>query len=312
MRKGIYFSIITCLLLVASPARATIQAALETPSDTQKVSGKALVSGWAYSTNPGTSVTVELLVNGDPTGVVIPCCGPRADVNPVPSGFGLLLNYGNFVPDTLQSIGVRIIAQNEETKTIINNVQVVKPGARSLDSPSTLFSFLSQLTPAEGRAVVDGDELIIAPVTVTDKDTGEIRKSTLRLLWTSNTQSFGIVSAASGTSFDNVQGIFNASCAIAQCHDHTTIAGGLDLSEGRAFRRTIGVRSDQDPQDRFEVNPGNAFVSYLYQKIIEGGDNIAGARMPPGCTEHPPACLLPQQIQVIENWINEGAPPPQE
>lgn len=311
MRKGIYWLIIPYLLLIAAPVRATIQASLETPSDTQKVSGKDLVSGWGYSTLPDTSVTVELLINGEPTGIVIPCCGPRGDVSPVPSGFGLLLNYGNFDPAKLQSIGVRITAPSEAPVTIINNVQVVKPGARGSDPSSALFSFLEQLTPAEGRAVVDGDELIIAPVTVTDKDTGEIRKSTLRLLWTSNTQSFGIVSAASSTSFDGVQTIFNSSCATEACHDHKTIAGGLDLSAGRAFRRLMAVKGDQDPGDRFRVNPGKASDSYLYQKIIEGGD-IAGVRMPPGCTDHPPACLLPQQIQIIENWISEGAPPSQQ
>lgn len=311
MRKGISWFIIIYVLLSAAPARAIINANLETPSNGQQVSGKQLVSGWGYSTLPDTAVSVELLINGDPTGIIVPCCGPRADVSATPSGFGLLLNYGNFDPATLQSIGVKITAPSEAPVTLISNVQLVKPGARSSDSPPTLFSFLEQLTPAGGRGVIDGDEVILAPVSVTDSGTGEARLATVRLLWTSNTQSFGIVAAASGTSFAGVQEIFTNSCAIAQCHDRTTVAGGLDLSEGRAYRRTVGVRGDQDPKDRFRVNPGKASESYLYQKIVAGGD-IAEARMPPGCSGNPNACLSAQQIQLIENWINEGAPPPQE
>ena len=313
MRKEISWFAIIYVLLSAAPARATIQAVLETPSNGQQVSGKQLVSGWGYSTLPDTAVTVELLINGDLTGIIIPCCGPRADVSATPSGFGLLLNYGNFDPATLQSIGVKITAPgapSEAPVTLISNVQLVKPGARSSDSPPTLFSFLEQLTPAGGRGVIDGDEVILAPVSVIDSGTGEARLATVRLLWTSNTQSFGIVAAASGTSFAGVQEIFNNSCATTQCHDRTTVAGGLDLSEGRAYRRTVGVRGEQDPKDRFRVNPGKVSDSYLYQKIIAGGD-IAEARMPPGCSGNPNACLSAQQIQLIENWINEGAPPPQ-
>ncbi len=318
MRKQVVLVSIAGFLLIASSALAEIDAALETPYDGQAVSGKAVVSGWAFSTT-GAPVTINLLINGTPAGVVIPCCGPRADVQaqnpgaPPNSGFGLLLNYGVFDPATLTSIGVQISAPGETTPQTINyQVTVAKPGARSLDADPTLFSFLQQLSASGARAALDGEELIVAPVTVTDSDAGGTRKSTLRLLWKSNTQTFGITAAASGTSFDGVQAIFNNSCAIAQCHDHTSAAGTLDLSEGRAFRRTVAVRSDQDPEERFRVSPGKAAESYLYQKIIAGGSNIAEARMPPSCApDHPSACLSDLEIQIIGNWINEGAPPPQ-
>jgi hypothetical protein len=318
MKKWILLLSITGLLLIASSVLAEIKAALETPDEAQIVSGKTVASGWTFSTN-NVPVTVNLLVNGTLTDVVIPCCGPRADVQarnpgaPLNSGFGLLLNYGVFDPTTLNSIGVQITAPGEMPMTINHAVMVVKPGARSSDADPTLFSFLQQLGASGARAALDGEELIVAPVTVTDSGAGGTRKSTLRLLWKSNTQTFGITAAASGTSFDGVQVIFNNSCATAQCHDHTSAAGTLDLSEERAFRRTVAVRSDIDPEERFRVNPGKASESYLYQKIIAGGSNIAGTIMPPSCApDHPSVCLSDLEVQTIVAWINEGAPPPQQ
>ena len=64
---------------------AEIRAALETPDDGQDVSGKSVVSGWAFSTT-NNPVTVTLRINGTNTDVVIPCCGPRADVQAGNSG----------------------------------------------------------------------------------------------------------------------------------------------------------------------------------------------------------------------------------
>jgi hypothetical protein len=321
MRKDVFCAVIVGFLLLASPVLAEIQAELETPDIGQEVSGKSLISGWAYSTlDPNAAITVTLRINGTDTSDTIPCCTPRLDVQtanpgaPLNTGFGRLQNYGIFNPATLSSIGVRIAIQGEPQPRIIDHqVIVVKPGTRSSDVDPTLFSFLQQLSASGARAALDGEELIVAPVTVTDSGAGGTRKSTLRLLWKSNTQTFGITAAASGTSFDGVQAIFNNSCATAQCHDHTSAAGTLDLSEGRAFRRTVAVRSDLDPEERFRVNPGKASESYLYQKIIAGGSNIAGTIMPPSCApDHPSACLSDLEVQTIVAWINEGAPPPQQ
>src|SRR5262245_26238904 len=318
MRKETFCLILVSLLLLASPALAEIHAELETPDLGQVVSGKAVISGWAYSDlNPSAAVTVTLRVNGVDTSDTIPYGTSRLDVQtahpgaPLNTGFGRLQNYGLFSKD-LTSVGVNITIQGEPQPLVIDHqVTLIKPGARSSDADPTLFSFLEQLSPVEARTAVDGEEVIIAPGTVIDSGTGGTRKSTLRLLWTSNTQTFGIVAAASGTSFDGVQTIFNNKCATAQCHDHTTAVGELDLSVGRAYRRTVAFRSGLDPEERLRVNPGKSSESYLYQKIIEGGGNITGDRMPPACPGTPSACLSPDEIQTIANWINEGAPPPQ-
>jgi hypothetical protein len=63
----------------------------------------------------------------------------------------------------------------------------------------------------------------------------------------------------------------------------------------------VPVRSIED-LSHLRVNPGKTTESYLYQKIIPGG-TITGSPMPPA------APLSADQINIIANWINEGAPP---
>lgn len=320
MQKKMLYPLIVGFLLLTSPARAQIKAALETPFDGQDVSGKAVVSGWAFSTlDPNAQVNVRLLANGVDAGVVVPCCGPRADVQaqnpgaPLNSSFGILLNYGLFDPTILTSVGVQITAPNETPVTINNAVKLAKPGARSTDPTPALFSFLDELNISGVRTAPDETDILVTPVEVTDQDAGGTRQATLRLRWATNAQAFGIVAAASGTSFDdNIQPIFTTRCATALCHDNVTREAGLDLSAGKGSRRTIAVRSSLDTEERFRVNPGKAIDSYLYQKIIPGGAITQGTIMPPACANTPSSCLSGGEIQAITNWINEGAPPTQQ
>lgn len=302
----------TCLL-VAPPARAVIQVGLEDPQDT--ASGIDVVRGFAFIPGGG-AVTVKLRVNGETTEVEIPCCGPRQDVvnafgagTPLNSGFGLLQNYGNFPPGVL-SIGVEVSAPGETPVTIDRSILVTKPGARS-GEPSALFSFLSDLNIDNASVAIDdvAGEIIVAPVAAVDGGAGGTRQATIRLGWSPSTQRFGIVSAASDTSFAAVQSIFNARCALPTCHvgGGTTLPGALDLSEGNAFRNLVPIRSLEDGT-RFRINPGDDEASYLYQKIIEDGD-ITGSRMPLSCAGD--SCLSDEEIEIIENWINNGGAPPQ-
>lgn len=336
MRKAVFCSVIVGFLLLTTPVFAAIQAALDTPDDGQEVDGKSLISGWTYSDlDPNAAITVTLRINGTDTSDTIPCCVSRLDVQtahpgaPPNTGFGRLQNYGIFNPATLTSIGVKITIQGEPQPRIIDHqVIVVKPGARSSDADPTLFSFLSQLSINGAKGVFDGEELIMTPVTVTDSGTGGTRKATLRLLWAANTQTFGVIKAASSTSFDDsVQAIFTAKCATSGCHqgapkgtpacpppDNTTLAQELDLSQGKtpgkAFTKLVPAKSHEDPT-RLLVNPGKSSASYLYQKIISGG-MIAGTRMPPACANNSGECLSADETQVIASWIDEGAPPPQQ
>ena len=320
MRRGFLWGVVSVLLSVTSPVMAEIVAILENPGNGQSVSGITAISGWAFARN-GQPVKINLRIDGvDRNDLQVLCCSSRQDVAsavegaPPDTGFALLFSYGLLTPGQ-HSIGVRITALNEPEKIVDYPVTVVKPGARSSDPDPSFFSFLEQLSPFGGRGAIDDEEIILTGVTVTDNDAGGTRKATLRLLWTSNSQSFDTIEAASGTSFAGVQALFTNKCATSQCHDRTTAAENLDLSEGRAYRRTVAVRSDLDPvepQQRFRVNPGKAGASYLYHKVIENGNSIAGTRMPPACPSNPSECLSAEEIQIISNWINEGAPPPQE
>jgi hypothetical protein len=79
----------------------------------------------------------------------------------------------------------------------------------------------------------------------------------------------------------------------------------MDLRAGQAFRDLVPIKS-MEMASHFRINPGDPNASYLYQKIIEGGNIAAGtSRMPIG------GALSNEQIETIRNWILAGAPPPQ-
>ena len=91
--------------------------------------------------------------------------------------------------------------------------------------------------------------------------------------------------------------IFNPSC-IEHHGDHATEAG-LDLTNGNAYANLVNVASVQVALNR--VTPGDAENSYLIHKL-DGRSGIVGDRMP---TNGP--FLTTAQIDVIEQWINDGA-----
>lgn len=100
----------------------------------------------------------------------------------------------------------------------------------------------------------------------------------------------------------NIQtNIFNTSCAVSGCHRGPSAPLGLDLSADNAHDNLVNVPSEEVP-DLLRVAPGAPDESYLVMKI-EGAPGIIGARMPRG---RPP--LSDEQIQLIREWIAEGAP----
>ncbi len=304
MRKSLFWMGLLGFLFATSPARATIMALLETPDNMQAVSGKSLISGWAFSTM-GAPVTVILRINGADTSDTIPCCGPRLDVQnanpgaPLNSGFGRLQNYGVFDPATLNSIGVKITAQGEAPVVIDHQVMVAKPG-----NAEFLKDFI--LGP-NANIAVDGNEIVIGGAQV--NFSGGSAKVNLRVEYATNLQSPVITEAFTGanaTLFNPVQTIFTNRCAISGCHDSVTHQNGQDLSAGNSWKNIVAVRTMEDPS-RPRVSPGDDDRSYLYQKIIPSG-NIVGARMPFGCSVN--SCLSDNEIKAIEDWINDGARPP--
>ena len=98
----------------------------------------------------------------------------------------------------------------------------------------------------------------------------------------------------------DIQPIFNDKCV--SCHNLNTFAGGLNLSEGVAYKSLVNAKSDQST--RYYVSPGSPDNSYLVNKLLGTQSNVGGlgARMPLG------GPVLPDsQITLIRQWINQGA-----
>jgi hypothetical protein len=310
MRKNIFHAVLVGLWLASSPAFAEIHVNVETPGEGQiDVSGISQVRGWAYSTT-GALVTVILRVNGaNLLDTTLPCCSARADVKggnpqiPLNTGFSAQINYGVFDPALLNSIGVQVTApgaQGEMPVTIDRPVMVVKPGNAE---------FLNNFALGAGANVaVDGDEIVIGGAQVTFS--GGSAKTNLRLKYETNLQSPTIIEAFDGTNaalFDPAQAIFTSHCV--SCHSGPFAPQGLDLSAGNAWRNIVARSSVEDPSHP-RVSPGDDDQSYLYQKIILGGNIAQGTlRMPLGCSGN--NCLPQSDIDKIEQWINDGARPPQ-
>jgi mono/diheme cytochrome c family protein len=94
----------------------------------------------------------------------------------------------------------------------------------------------------------------------------------------------------------DIQPIFDEHCAV--CHQTGSENAGLNLESGNSRSSLINVRSTESALAR--VAPGDPAHSYLLHKIkgtqIQAGGS--GVQMPLG---GPP--LSPEEIQLIENWI---------
>lgn len=103
---------------------------------------------------------------------------------------------------------------------------------------------------------------------------------------------------------NDIQPIFNGSCASLGCHIGPNPQRGMDLSLGEAYDDIVGVTSvELNTMPR--VTPGEPSNSYLYRKVQDthlaaGG---TGDRMPPP----PRQALDAEDVELIRVWIQEGA-----
>ncbi|MCS7224474.1 MAG: hypothetical protein NZ959_07960 [Armatimonadetes bacterium] len=97
----------------------------------------------------------------------------------------------------------------------------------------------------------------------------------------------------------DVQPIFNRSCAAARCHGSEDAQAGLILSADVSYGQLVNIRSTQN-RDYIRVIPGNAANSLLYRKLAEDRPPV-GVKMPPG------GSLSDSEIALIRDWINQGA-----
>lgn len=103
------------------------------------------------------------------------------------------------------------------------------------------------------------------------------------------------------TEFKSIQSnVFTPLCTV--CHAGASAPVGLKLDEANSYSMLVGVESNQAP-GTLRVDPGNPDASYIIAKLE--GSAAVGGQMPLGGPS------LPQSsIDLIRQWISDGAPPP--
>ncbi|MBI3786483.1 MAG: hypothetical protein HY270_24100 [Deltaproteobacteria bacterium] len=100
--------------------------------------------------------------------------------------------------------------------------------------------------------------------------------------------------------------IFTPRCAIPTCHDDTSHNGNLALTAGESFAQLVNVPPDiASIRDAgiLRVDPGHPENSFLLMKL-SGPPRGAGSLMP-----LTGAALSAEQIQLVRDWIVQGAKP---
>lgn len=98
------------------------------------------------------------------------------------------------------------------------------------------------------------------------------------------------------------QQIFDSACVACHTDQGRTPASNLNLRSGQAHSQLVGVAS-VGKAGAVRVIAGNPSGSYLIQKL-EGASDIVGLRMP----RNGPPFLTAEQIALIRQWIQNGAP----
>ena len=222
-------SVFFLALLISVPSFARIVVTLENPGQGDTASGVTAISGWTYSTE-GADVTVKLRLNGVTSETIIPCCGPREDVEaalsdaPPNSGFGLLYNYGR-LPAGVHTVGVEVSA-GEEIMVVDHAVTVVVPA----DS-----EFLSAVDLSGASASIEGDKIVVSGIEVTDKDSGMTATVDVDLNYKTGLQSFQVTEAQGPESDLHIEDILMyVANAIFDTYDALNMAAhDPDASQGR-------------------------------------------------------------------------------
>jgi hypothetical protein len=118
----------------------------------------------------------------------------------------------------------------------------------------------------------------------------------------------GCIPVITEPTLEAIQGtIFTKSCVALFCHDSATAAGRLTLEEGQSFEALVGVIPDNPAAEAtglLRVDPGRPDNSFLVVKLEGVPSSDFGTDMPAAGN-----ALAPQQIQLIRDWISEGANP---
>jgi len=94
--------------------------------------------------------------------------------------------------------------------------------------------------------------------------------------------------------------IFAVSCAVSGCHSGGAPAANMSLEADFVAGEIIDIDSSERPELK-RIDPGNPDSSYLLMKL-RADDGILCCQMPPVGT------LTDEQIEMIREWIADGAP----
>jgi hypothetical protein len=121
---------------------------------------------------------------------------------------------------------------------------------------------------------------------------------------TSPPSSTGPGTTAAAVKFSkDVQPIFDQHCVVCHQGSGDQVPGGLVLASGQSWTNLVNVKSTESAL--FRVSPGHPEQSYIVNKLM--GTQIQaggiGAQMP-----YSQSPLTAAQINVVSQWIGEGAP----
>jgi hypothetical protein len=96
--------------------------------------------------------------------------------------------------------------------------------------------------------------------------------------------------------------IFDISCSASACHDADLPQGELDLSSVAASEADL-IDVDSVQVDGKRVASGDSANSYIMNKLLGQSIPAPYVQMPVG-----PTPLCASKIDVIQQWIDDGAP----
>lgn len=204
---------------------------------------------------------------------------------------------------------------SQEYSLVISNLPPPCPGDSNNDDRVTVDELVATVsaalgaTPAEPPFDMNGDgmvsiaEVVAAVQASIDGCPGSPRPTPSESPSPTPT---GTPSTMPAT-FERIQRtIFTPRCSIPTCHDSQFKSGNLVLTAEESYDQLIGVEPAilSARQDGFfRVDPGYPENSFLLVKI-EGPPPGQGSRMP-----LTGAFLTPEQVQLIRDWISQGAQP---
>ena len=167
---------------------ASIFAALESPDSGQSLFGINVLRGWAFASDPATIRAIRLFIDNTPL-TLISCCSTRQDVAAFygngagNSGWGITANYAN-LPAGTHTIAIEFEASDGTVHTLFQQITVVKVEG---------VAYIDLVDLADASARIEGDEIVVSGVRIRDAASQQTRTVQLRLRWSLNSQSLGIV-----------------------------------------------------------------------------------------------------------------------